>query len=122
MASDFSHARRLGAAVSLLALTGSAALAQTAIPAEADADDVIVVRSAPLQLRSEEMVGSVGVVSARQIERDLNGNIADTLDRLPGVNSTYFGPAAGLPIVRGLGADRVRVLINGLGGCSAYSA
>ena len=64
MASDFSHARRLGAAVSLLALTGSAALAQTAIPAEADADDVIVVRSAPLQLRSEEMVGSVGVVSA----------------------------------------------------------
>jgi iron complex outermembrane receptor protein len=122
MASDFSHARRLGAAVSLLALTGSAALAQTALPAEADADDVIVVRSAPLQLRSEEMVGSVGVVSARQIERDLNGNIADTLDRLPGVNSTYFGPAAGRPIVRGLGADRVRVLINGLGALDASSA
>jgi len=83
---------------------------------------VIVVRSAPLQLKSEEMVGSVGVVSANQIERDLNGNIADTLDRLPGVNSTYFGPAAGRPIVRGLGADRVRMLINGLGALDASSA
>ncbi|WP_440959170.1 TonB-dependent receptor [Oceanicaulis sp. LC35] len=120
MASHSNYARKLGAAVSLLALAAPTALAQA--PDAAAEEDVIVVRSAPLQLASEEMVGSVEVVSARQIERDLNGNIADTLDRLPGVSSTYFGPAAGRPIVRGLGADRVRMLINGLGALDASSA
>ena len=109
MASSSFHARKLGAAVSLLALVGPTAFAQA--PSNAADEDVIVVLSAPLQLSSAEMVGSVGVVSADQIERDLNGNIADTLDRLPGVNSTYFGPASGRPIVRGLGADRVRAVL-----------
>lgn len=121
MASFSSRARKLGAAVSLAALVGPVALAQTA-NSEADTGDVIVVRSAPLQLQSDEMVGSVGVVSAQQIERDLNGNIADTLDRLPGVSSTYFGPAAGRPIIRGLGADRVRMLIDGLAALDASSS
>ena len=120
MASSSFHARKLGAAVSLLALVGPTAFAQA--PSNAADEDVIVVLSAPLQLSSAEMVGSVGVVSADQIERDLNGNIADTLDRLPGVNSTYFGPASGRPIVRGLGADRVRLLINGLGALDASSS
>ncbi|MBL4544545.1 MAG: hypothetical protein JKP95_01115 [Oceanicaulis sp.] len=38
------------------------------------------------------------------------------------MNSTYFGPAAGRPIIRGLGADRVRMLVNGLGALDASSS
>ncbi|WP_439635404.1 TonB-dependent receptor [Oceanicaulis sp.] len=113
-------ARRLGAVVSLLALTAPQAFAQTG--ANQSSEDLIVVLSAPMQLQSEEMVGSVDLVSAQEIERNLNGNIADTLSRMPGVNSTYFGPAAGRPIIRGLGADRVRMLVNGLGALDASSA
>jgi iron complex outermembrane receptor protein len=34
---------------------------------------------------------------------------------LPGVSSTYFGPNASRPVIRGLEGERVRVLQNGLG-------
>ncbi len=114
-------ARRLGAAVSLLALTTGLASA-SAEESVAPIDDIIVVKSAPLQLNRNEITRSVDIIPTSVLERDLDGNLADTLSRLPGVNSTYFGPAAGRPIIRGLGADRVRVLINGLSGLDAASS
>ena len=103
-------------AVSVIALTGAGAQAQS------EPEDVIRVTSAPLETRADEVVGSVDVVGSDELVRNLNGNLADTLENLPGVTSTYFGPASGRPIVRGLGADRVRVLINGLGGLDASSS
>lgn len=39
--------------------------------------------------------------------------LGETLDGTPGVASTYFGPNASRPIIRGLDGDRVRVLNNG---------
>ena len=39
--------------------------------------------------------------------------IGETLDGTPGVASTYFGPNASRPIIRGLDGDRVRILSNG---------
>ncbi|MBK6787629.1 MAG: TonB-dependent receptor plug domain-containing protein [Betaproteobacteria bacterium] len=36
-----------------------------------------------------------------------------TLDGLPGVSSTYFGPNANRPVIRGQDGDRIRVLGNG---------
>ncbi|MBA2673030.1 TonB-dependent receptor [Ramlibacter sp.] len=38
--------------------------------------------------------------------------LGETLNNLPGVSSTYFGPNASRPIVRGLDGDRVRILSN----------
>lgn len=38
--------------------------------------------------------------------------LGETLDGLPGVSSTYFGPNASRPIIRGLDGDRIRVLHN----------
>ncbi|MES2936601.1 MAG: TonB-dependent receptor [Pseudomonadota bacterium] len=38
--------------------------------------------------------------------------LGETLNSLPGVSSTYFGPNASRPIVRGLDGDRVRILSN----------
>ncbi len=40
--------------------------------------------------------------------------LGETLANEPGVSSTYFGPGASRPIIRGLGDDRVRVLENGI--------
>nr|WP_312379260.1 TonB-dependent receptor [Delftia acidovorans] len=38
--------------------------------------------------------------------------LGETLDGLPGVSSTYFGPNASRPIIRGLDGDRIRILQN----------
>ncbi len=39
--------------------------------------------------------------------------LGETLDGAPGVSSTGFGPNASRPVIRGLDADRIRILGNG---------
>jgi iron complex outermembrane receptor protein len=39
--------------------------------------------------------------------------LGETLDGEPGISSTYFGPNASRPIIRGLDGDRIRILSNG---------
>ncbi len=41
--------------------------------------------------------------------------LGETLADEPGVTSTYFGPGASRPLIRGLGGDRVRLLESGVG-------
>ncbi|TFZ06011.1 TonB-dependent receptor [Ramlibacter henchirensis] len=41
------------------------------------------------------------------------GSLGETLNGVPGVSSTYFGPAASRPVIRGLDGDRIRILENG---------
>ncbi|MGX6648559.1 TonB-dependent receptor [Maricaulaceae bacterium MS644] len=114
-ASPSARRLRLLGAASLLALVSAPAFAE-AHP------DVITVTSSPIQVDNRSSAGAVTVIGEDQLVRDLNGNLADTLERTPGVTTTYFGPASGRPIVRGLGAERVRVLINGLGGLDASAS
>lgn len=38
--------------------------------------------------------------------------LGETLDGLPGVSSTYFGPNASRPVIRGQDGDRIRILQN----------
>jgi iron complex outermembrane receptor protein len=84
--------------------------------------DRIVVTSSPLQVLADEIVGSADVVTSDHIEENLSGSLADTIAHEPGVTTTYFGPAASRPVLRGLGADRVRVLVNGVGLVDASTA
>jgi iron complex outermembrane receptor protein len=39
-------------------------------------------------------------------------SLGETLGQLPGVSSTYFGPAASRPVIRGQDGDRIRILSN----------
>jgi iron complex outermembrane receptor protein len=104
-------------------LSAASLLTLVSAPAFAEAHpDVITVTSSPIAVDNRSSASAVTVISEDQLVRDLNGNLADTLERTPGVTTTYFGPAAGRPIVRGLGAERVRVLINGLGGLDASAS
>jgi iron complex outermembrane recepter protein len=41
-------------------------------------------------------------------------NSSDTASMLPGVTSAQSGGVSGLPLIRGLGDDRVRILVNGV--------
>ena len=45
--------------------------------------------------------------------------LGETLDGTPGVSSTYFGPNASRPVIRGLDGDRVRILQNSGGSLDA---
>jgi hypothetical protein len=38
------------------------------------------------------------------------------LTHVPGVSSSSFSPGASRPVLRGFSGDRVRVLVDGLGG------
>ena len=57
------------------------------------------------------------IVPATQLSGDAlllrqKSTLGETLDGLPGVASTYFGPNASRPIIRGLDGDRIRILQN----------
>lgn len=113
---------RLMTAAAVSALCAAPAFAETSATETSAEPDVITVSSTPLRLQSDEVVGSVTVLSEDRLVELLDGNIADTLDALPGVSSSYFGPASGRPVIRGLSEDRVAVLINGLTAMDASSA
>lgn len=48
-----------------------------------------------------------------ELKLRLEPTLGETLSSVPGVSSTYFGPGASRPMIRGLDADRIRVLQNG---------
>jgi iron complex outermembrane receptor protein len=83
------------------------AWAQSAVPG---ASPEIVITGNPLGRDSTTVpVSTLG--RADLLERG-QSTLGETLDGLPGVSSTYFGPNASRPIIRGLDGDRIRVLNN----------
>lgn len=114
------HALRYG--VCLAALTAGLASAQQNDGGSERVEDTIVVTSSPLGVFADEVVGSVDVVDSDHIEENLVGTIADTIAHEPGVTTTFFGPASSRPVLRGLGADRVRILVNGVGSLDASAS
>ncbi|WP_420431154.1 TonB-dependent receptor [Hyphobacterium sp.] len=105
--------------------TASIIALAAAAPALAQSDDEIdrvIVTSSPLQVFADEIVGSADVVTSDHIEENLAGSLADTIAHEPGVTTTFFGPASSRPVIRGLGTDRVRVLVNGVGLVDASTA
>jgi len=54
----------------------------------------------------------VSTLSGDELVLRRGATLGETLDGLPGVSSTWFGPNANRPVIRGLDGDRVRVLSN----------
>lgn len=97
---------------SLLLLGTTMAAAQANDAENAGAVDEVIVRSSPLQSSIAEIVLGTTVIDRSELLRELDGTIGQTLARQPGVSSTFFGPGASRPIIRGLGGDRIRILSN----------
>ena len=76
----------------------------------AQAVNEVIITGNPLS-RSEN-ANNVSTLSGMNLTQQAQSTLGETLNNLPGVSSTYFGPNASRPIVRGLDGDRIRVLSN----------
>jgi iron complex outermembrane recepter protein len=62
------------------------------------------------------------ILSSADLDRLSQSNIGDLLADLPGVVSSYFGPNAGRPVIRGLDGDRLKITQNGVNSLDASSS
>ena len=81
----------------------------------------VSVTGNPLGLGADALVVPVKVLNGRELSLQRAGTIGETLSNIPGVSSTGFGPNVGRPIIRGLDAERVRIMQNGVGIIDASS-
>lgn len=93
-----------GALLVAIAACGSPAAAQTSLPS-------VTVTGNPLG--SSDLIAPAAQLSGAGLTLRSRSTLGETLDRLPGVSSTYFGPNASRPVIRGLDGDRIRILNNG---------
>ncbi|MBY9067795.1 TonB-dependent receptor [Hyphomonas sp. WL0036] len=101
----------------LTALSGHL-LSGIALSQETDAPRVeapIIVTAPGPARSSDELIGNATALDRAEITARLSGTLGDTLAGEPGVSTTFFGQGASRPVLRGLGAERVQVLTNGIG-------
>ena len=74
----------------------------------------ITVFATPLERTVEQLAQPTSVLTGEQLARKQSTSIGETLSSEVGVSSTFFGPVASRPVIRGQSGERVRILANGL--------
>lgn len=75
----------------------------------------LIVTSDPFGNRvADDLINSVTVITDEELARRQSTTLGETLDGLPGVSNSDFGPGVGRPVIRGLTGSRVQILNNGL--------
>ena len=97
------------------------ALIQTVFAAEIIELAPVTVTGNPLGVSSDELVVPVSVLNGRELSLKREGTLGETLNGIPGVTATQFGPNASRPVIRGLDSERVRIMQNGIGILDASS-
>nr|WP_242002964.1 TonB-dependent receptor [Vulcaniibacterium tengchongense] len=75
----------------------------------------VEVKATPFADTAEDLARPVEVLAGERLDEAKANSLGETVNRLPGVQSSYFGPGVGRPIVRGMDGARVQVLSDGLG-------
>jgi len=83
--------------------------------------DSVAVTGNPLGVGSDELVTPVSVLNGRELSLQRESTLGETLNGIPGVSATQFGPNASRPVIRGLDGERVRIMQNGVGIIDASS-
>ena len=97
-----------GAAVVLCFAQPFASAAESG--AEATRPEEIIVTAAPLG----DVLQSSQVLSGAELLLKTAPTLGETLANEPGISSTYFGPAASRPVIRGLSGSRVQMLSDSI--------
>ena len=115
-------------AASLIALAAavSAHAAEAAAPPPSEDQagnqvDKVVITAAPYAVSLDTVTSSVNVVTRDQLDVLPPAGLGDMLNGQPGLRSTFYGPGASRPVIRGLSGPRVMVLQNGVGQVDASS-
>lgn len=74
----------------------------------------IVITATPIAEGLATTSQAVSVLAGDELLLKIAPTLGETVAGEPGVHSTYFGPGASRPVIRGLGGDRVLVLTDGL--------
>jgi iron complex outermembrane receptor protein len=90
----------------LLVITNEASFAHQTL-------DAVVVTANPLGGDINDLVAPVSVLRGDELAKKQSSTLGETLNHLPGISSTNFGPNASRPVIRGLDGDRVRIMNNG---------
>ncbi|MDJ0794674.1 MAG: TonB-dependent receptor [Woeseiaceae bacterium] len=76
--------------------------------------DEIVVEGIPLDRKIKELAQPTSIIGGDELAKKQAASLGETLAHELGVSSTYFGPVASRPVIRGQYGERIRVLSNGL--------
>jgi iron complex outermembrane recepter protein len=98
-------------------LSSVAALAATpvlAAPGDTDVSEVVVT-AAPYAISLDSATTSVAILDRGELDLAPSGGLGEALAGMVGVRSSFFGPGATRPVIRGLSGPRVLVLSNGMG-------
>lgn len=111
MYSKFPRRARYSVLAASILLAWQGAHAQSTQPASTEPTlKEVTVTANPLG--ASDLIAPAQSVSGTGLLLRQNTTLGETLSGLPGVSSTYFGPNASRPIVRGLDGDRIRILNN----------
>jgi iron complex outermembrane receptor protein len=109
------RSNRLGNAVQRVRVAAGGTAEVTLALDLAKYQDQIVVTASPDPRSQEEVAAATTVIDEEQLQQELQPTLGETLNKEPGISSTFFGPGASRPVIRGLGGDRIRVLESGIG-------
>lgn len=70
----------------------------------------VIVTGNPLG--NAEGIQAVQAIQGEDLLLQMKSTIGETLNTIPGVSSSYFGPNASRPIIRGMDGDRIKILNN----------
>lgn len=79
----------------------------------------VVVTAMAIERRALDMATPAHVLSGDALIRAKAMTIGETVEYMPGVSASSFGPGASRPVIRGQGGARVQMLSDGLGAMDA---
>lgn len=100
-------------ALGLFAVIGLTAQDKAGEPSKVVELEPHVVTASPFVTDVDELVVPAGELTGEALRRSVESSLGATLSGEPGVHSTYYGPGAGRPVIRGFDGDRIRILNQG---------
>lgn len=103
--------------------SGAVALLAAACVAPAQAQPIhsdhpapeVVITGNPLGSGLFDLAAPVSTLERTELQLRGQSSLGETLRDMPGVSSSYFGPGASRPVIRGLDGDRIRILQGSVG-------